>query len=136
MRTFVAAVALLCLLAACTEQQCSTCGRWKSNAERTLEEMERSTLLSEQQRAVFGESFFGKLIVETQPNVTRAFFPDQDPDTIAWTPWELLSQAGDSLTIRYLSDSGWLTRSVRVEGECYRVDQPELGFGEWFCQEP
>ncbi len=98
--------------------------------------MEQSALLTEEQRRLFRNDFFGRLVVETKPDFSKAFFADENPDAVEWGAWEILTQEGRSLTIRYKLEDEWLVRSVRVEGDCYRVEQPHLGFGEWFCKEP
>lgn len=123
------------LAASCAQQECDTCGRWRSDADRTLAEMHQSDKLTDAQRKLFGNDFFGKLVVETTPDATRAYFPDENPQSVAWADWEVVSRSGDAIVIRYKPDDEWITRSLSIHGSCYRIEQPELGFGEWFCRE-
>lgn len=123
-------------LTSCADQPCELCGRWRSNAERTLPEMEKSPLLSEKQRRLFRNDFYGKLIVETRADSFRTYFPDQSPDSVAWQPWQFVSRSGNALTARYFLDGNSVERTIRLEGDCYQVLQPHLGFSEWFCKVP
>jgi hypothetical protein len=130
------ALAIAVALSSCANQPCELCGRWRSSAERTLPDMERSSLLSEKQRQFFRNDFYGKLVVETRQNDSRAYFPDESPESVAWEPWELVSRSGNTLTVRYSADGDSVVRDIKLHGDCYQVLQPNLGFGEWFCKEP
>ncbi len=89
MRQILVTLAIAVTLSSCGNQTCELCGRWRSNAERTLAEMEKSPLLSEKQRQFFRNDFYGKLVVETREKDSRAYFPDQSPESVAWEPWQI-----------------------------------------------
>ena len=96
--------------------------------------MKSSTLITEKQREFFSKDFFGKLIVETTPEKSRAYFPDQRPSDVEWEPWELVSESGGEIKTRTYENGEWKEHTLLVEGDCYRVEQPQFGFGEWFCR--
>ena len=124
-------------LASCRDASyCELCGRWQSHAERTLQEMEAAPALTEARRRFYRDGFFGRLVVESTATHSRAWFPDEDPDDVPWTAWEVTAREGATREVRFKDpESGeWRRRSLRLEGDCYRIDQPELGFGEWFCR--
>ena len=124
-------------LVGCPAKTCDMCGRWQSNADRTLAEMEMSPLLSDKQRRFFRNNFYGRLIVEIRETHSRAYFPDEFSESVAaWEPWQEISRSGDSVTVKETIAGETLIRSVTLHGNCYRVDQPNLGFGEWFCRTP
>lgn len=94
--------------------------------------------MSEEQKKFYRSGFFGRLIVETTHDKSRAFFLDEPPDAGPWVDWEVVERNGDSYVTRCKDpESGeWTIKSVVRNGDCYRVDQPQLGFGEWFCKAP
>jgi hypothetical protein len=122
------------MLAGCGPASCDLCGRWRSQDSRTVAEMERSTKLTERRRAFYRDGFFGRLTVETRDGMTRAWFDEEDPDDVPWEPLvaERLSPGVWSVTADVQDRK--VTRRIRIEGNCYVVEQPELGFGEWFCR--
>lgn len=134
MKQSLIALTIVALLSGCTKQECELCGHWRSDAERTLTEMEKSSVLSDKQRRFFRNDFYGHLIVETRENDGRAYFPDQAPDSVPWEPWEVVMRSDESLTVRYSMGGKTFERSIMIDEDCYRVEQPELGFGEWFCR--
>lgn len=99
--------------------------------------MERSASLSEARKQFYRDGFFGRLVVETTPTQARSYFPDEAPDSVAWFAWEVVERRGDDFVTRFRDeDAGrWVGKNVRLDGDCYRVEQPELGFGEWFCRQ-
>ena len=133
-------IALVLLLAAAwpvgAAGACELCGRWRSDAARTLPEMEKSVRLTEKQRLLFRNDFFGKLVEETREKYLRAYFPDQSPESVAWEPWQVVSRKGAVFQVSHLVAGELVQREVRLDGNCYRVLIPELGFGEWFCRVP
>ena len=136
MRRIPIVLTIAVALSSCADQSCELCGRWRSNAELTLPEMEKSPLLSEKQRQFFRDDFYGQLVVETRKKDSRAYFPDQSPESVAWEPWQLVSRSGNALTVRYSMGGDPVVREIKLDGDCYQVLQPNLGFGEWFCREP
>lgn len=98
--------------------------------------MEQSPLLSDKQRRFFRDGFYGQLVVEISENRQRAYFPDQSPASVRWEPWQLVVREGSSLKVKYTLGDKEFEREVQLDGNCYRMSQPELGFGEWFCREP
>src|SRR5688500_1296469 len=132
MRQILIALAIMAALPSCAEQSCDLCGRWRSNAERTLPVMEASSILSDKQRRLFRSNFYGQLVVETREKDSRSYFPDQFPKSVAWEPWQLVSRSGNLLTVTYSLGGDTVVREIQLDGDCYRVSQPNLGFGEWF----
>ncbi|MBK8284911.1 MAG: hypothetical protein IPK97_08440 [Ahniella sp.] len=125
---------ILALLGACSRRDCDFCGRWRSHADRTLQEMEKSPSLSPEQQAFFRNNFFGRLTVEIRESDSRTYFDDENPEHVAWEPFEIMSRSGNTYVVRYMVDDKSLIRTVVRDGSCYRVEQTELGFGEWFCK--
>jgi hypothetical protein len=134
MRHIAIALTLVAALSSCVGQECELCGRWQSNAELTLAEMEKSSVLSVKQRQLFRTNFYGRLIVETRETDSRAYFSGESPDSAKWESWQVVSRSGNTLVIKLPIGDELVTRSITFDGECYRVDQPNLGFGEWFCR--
>jgi len=91
-------------------------------------------LLSDKQRQLFRNNFYGRLIVETRESDMRAYFPDESADSVIWEPWQEVSRSGDSVAIKVVIGGETVIRSITLHDNCYRVDQPNLGFGEWFCR--
>ena len=134
--TKVFVILLTCLLVmSCGDtKECRLCGTWKSDSVRTLDEMKSSTLLTEKQRELFLNDFFGKLTVELTPEMGRAYFPDQQPSEVPWERWEVVAEEGQKMTIKSEIEGQWKEYQIYLQGNCYRVEQPHLGFGEWFCR--
>lgn len=127
-------LALSLLLPSCARPPCELCGRWRSNEEMTLREMERSVLPTPRQRAFFRDGFFGRLTMEVRADGFRAYFDDENPDNVAWEASTVVELADGTYLTRYTFQGEEVARNLRLEGDCYRIDQPELGFGEWFCR--
>jgi hypothetical protein len=113
---------------------CELCGTWKSHEQRTLQEMSRSKLIGLEQRALFGSNFFGRLVVEIRSGQRRSYFDDEDLATVAWEAHSTIALAPGVYSMKSKTGGEEQTRNVRVRGDCFLVEQPELGFGEWFCR--
>lgn len=129
-------ISLMLISASFAQQPCELCGRWRSNEQRTLRDMERSLLLSEKQRQLFRNGFYGKLIVEMRHNEFNAYFPGDLPEGMRWEPWQLITRSGNLLTVRSFINGESNLNQIQLDGDCYQILQPKLGFGEWFCKEP
>lgn len=135
MRQILVALALAIAMSSCAAQPCELRSRWRSNAKLTLQEMEKSTLLSDKQRQFFRNDFYGQLIVETRERDSRSYFPDESPESAAWEPWHLISRSGSTFLVKHSVGGNPVVREITLAGDCYQVLQPNLGFGEWFCRE-
>ena len=98
--------------------------------------MEASHVLSEKQRQFFRRDFYGRLIVETREGASRAYFAEESPDGVPWEPWHVVSRSGNTLQVQLVMAGKVVVRSIALDGDCYRVDQSSLAFGEWFCRAP
>ena len=118
-------------------------GHWKSDEPRTLAELRddrdkgKLTPWAEERIDVLSEDFFGRLEVEIEPGRSRTWFPDESPENVEWTTSRIeLLGSGHYRVTEVPSDSDVPPREILLEpdGRCYRVNQPELGFSEWFCR--
>jgi hypothetical protein len=124
------------LISGCANRACELCGRWRSNAELTLAEMEKTPDLSEKKRQFFRDGFYGRLVIETKAHELRTYFQDQSSTSAAWEPWQIVSRSGDTFTTKYFFEGEPMVHVITLNGSCYKVLQPSLGFAEWFCKEP
>ena len=135
MAKILIALAMAALISGCANRVCDLCGHWRSNAELTLAEMEKTPDLSEKKRQFFRNGFYGRLVVERKVNELRMYFQDQLPESGAWEPWQITSRSGDTFTTKYFFEGEPRINVITLTGSCYRVLQPSLGFAEWFCKE-
>lgn len=135
MRAVFASLCLVIAVSGCSERACELCGRWQSNEELTLAEMARTDHLSPEQVEFFSNSFFGRLTVESRPGQAKAYFQDEDPAEVEWSPWEVVSRSGQVIVTRSRSaDGAWSENTIELHGECYRTFIERVGFFEWFCR--
>jgi hypothetical protein len=115
------AVASFSLPARSAELPSCMLGRWKSDESRTLEDMRRHPEVTEKAKEVFGNNFFGRLIVVFGSNGSTAYFEgEQPPDQATFTPYEIVESKADSVVLR-VSSSGveWLSKWYCDEDSIY-----------------
>lgn len=86
----------------------------------------------------FRTAFFGRLEIRIEPGRSKSWFPDENAED---APWELhsIKPLGDGRFL-FMSRSAESGESysrefaLQREHDCYTVEQPELGFREWFCR--
>jgi len=93
-----------------------------------------------EQRFEFREhGFFGRLRIDVEPGRSRAWFPEENPDTTAWEGQSIEYLGGDLFRVRAakVTPGQVAVHEVRLDadGQCYSVDVPQVGIREWFCRE-
>jgi hypothetical protein len=133
MKTEILLVILLSLFPACAKDSCILKGRWQSNEKATLEQMEKYGGVTEKQRQLFTNNFFGKLVVEyTCTEVTL-----HSEGGASTGKYKIIRKEGNVLKVRFydeVPDDG-ITRTIILYGDCYQI-LPLLNvhFNEVFCR--
>jgi hypothetical protein len=114
--------------------ECPLMGKWKSNEAKTLASMHATGKVTEQQRSLFENHYFGKLTVTiTCSEMTSTYAGDSD--TFAYT---YVKQDGHHITIQPHDEENdkEVERELTLEqnGQCYSVPVSNLGFKEYFCK--
>lgn len=118
--------------AAYGQEPCPLNGVWLSNEKMTLESMNRHGNVSEKQRALFEDSFFGRLKVDVGCNQFTTTLDDFS-ETVEY---EIAEMSGSSVTTRYVDAllGKMVERTLVVKEGCYSVPIEHLGFREYFCR--
>lgn len=110
---------------------CPIAGTWKSNEEKTLENMKKVEL-TEKQISLLSNNFFGELIVEIDCEGFTSFYEGQQESI----KFKKLEVNGNVYTSTYYDElfGEEVTRSITLEGDCYSLLLEGLGFSEVFCR--
>ncbi|MDH1263377.1 hypothetical protein [Pseudomonas sp. GD03944] len=114
------------------DSSCLLEGRWQSNREMTLASMSESGTVPEKYKELFNGDFFGKITIET----TCDSFTTYWEDTIDVKAYETLSQAGNTITVRYVvpEEDIPFTATLTVLDDCYSIPLERFNFSEYFCK--
>ena len=83
-------------------------GSWRSNRELTAREMDKSTRVTREQRAIL-EPMFGELIFVYTESEATAFIDG----TVSVTPYKVISQTSNSVVIEYFDEVEKAPRAAR-----------------------
>ena len=109
-------------------------GVWRSNEDKTLSSMRSTGKVSDKQRKLLEDGFFGKLSIEiTCSKVILVFNGNRDE-----FEYKSITREGDEVRIEYVNPEAneGLVRPLILEkgGECYYVPLEEYQFNEYFCR--
>ena len=111
--------------------ECLLAGTWKSNEEKTLQNM-KSVQLTEKQGKLFSNGFFGKLVID----YTCDGFTSTYEDMLKTYKFISMKEAGHYVTTEYYEplQNKNLRDIIEIIDDCYSVPINKLGFDEVFCK--
>jgi hypothetical protein len=111
-------------------------GKWRSNAELTLESLDGIKGISPQTRAFLANDFFGHLVIEIREDESRTFDARDDYDS-GLEPYEVLEVADKFVRINAWSNffQDYDERVLYLEGDCYYEIFVEFKFRSYFCRQ-
>ncbi|MDO8310946.1 MAG: hypothetical protein Q7T25_03305 [Sideroxyarcus sp.] len=111
--------------------ECRIAGKWKSNEEKTLQNM-RSAQLTETQRKRLSSVVFGKLIISY---TCKGFVTTYEGKEDAYQ-FITMKESGDIVTIEMLDpvSNKKIINKLILNGDCYSSHSKGLGFDEVFCR--
>ena len=112
-------------------ENCRIAGVWKSNEELTLKNMEK-VQLTEKQRKLFSNNFFGKLVLKYSCKGFTSTF-EGNVNTYHFLT---MKESGDIVTIEYyepFSETN-IKYTMTIKGDCYSIPLEGIGFDEVFCR--
>lgn len=125
-------LAFLFLSCGCVGQlwSCPLEGYWRSDAERTLSSFRQAQGVSEKQKELFENNFFGKLYMHIECERFTAVME-------GWheiTEYERVTSSDEVVVIKFNSEiEGEVVRKAVIEGACYSLAVNEGQFKEYFC---
>lgn len=130
-------IALLLLMSLSTlvqgQELCPLNGIWKSNERMTLDSMNTHGKVTEKQRELFENSFFGNLEIEVSCNQFTSTYEDA-----VWTvEYQIVEVSGNRVTTRYHDSltNEVVEMTIIIENDCYSLPIGSLGFREYFCRD-
>ena len=110
-------------------------GKWKSNAQLTLESVFVTEGITSRTRAFFENDFFGHLVVEIREKESRTFDPRDDYDS-GYEPYEVLEVSKEFIRIKAWSNffKDYDERVLYLDGDCYYEIFAEFKFRQYFCR--
>lgn len=128
---FVGALLLVSGILPVRAENCRIAGVWKSNEELTLKNMEK-VQLTEKQRKLFSNNFFGKLVLDSTCRGFTSTF-EGSVDTYKFLS---MKESGDTVTVEYYDPlyKANIKRTMTIKGNCYSIPLEHLGFDEVFCR--
>ena len=110
-------------------------GKWRSNAQLTLESVVETQGLSPQTRAFLERDFFGHQEVEIRESDSRTI-DERDNYDSGYEPYEVLEVADGYVRIRAWSNffQGYDIRTLYLEGDCYYEIFAGFSFRNYFCR--
>ncbi len=89
--------------------------------------------MTEKQRTVFTNRFFGRLVAEFTCTHGRAYFIDKGPAQAKWAPYRVVERGDGFLVLEITGEQDRSRRRFEFEGECYRILIEKSGY-EYFCR--
>lgn len=110
-------------------------GKWKSNAQLTLESVVVTEGITPQTRAFLERDFFGHLVVEIRENDSRTTNERDDYDS-GFEPYEVLEVTNDYIRIKAWSNffQDYDERILHLDGDCYYEIFAGFKFRQYFCR--
>lgn len=128
---FIGMVGLLLQSTLARANECLLAGTWKSNEEKTFQNM-KAIQLTGKQRKLFSNGFFGKLVID----YTCQGFTSTYENMVKSYQFISMKESGRVVTTEYyepLQKKNLLDTIEIIEG-CYSVPLGKLGFNEVFCR--
>jgi len=128
---FIGMAWLLLQSALASADECLLAGTWKSNEEKTLQNM-KAVQLTEKQRKLFSNGFFGKLVID----YTCKGFTSTYEDMVETYQFISMKESGRVVTTEYYEPSQKknLLYTIEIIEGCYSLPIGKLGFNEVFCR--
>ena len=113
-------------------QECLLSGKWKSNKEKTIESIENSEALNNDQKEFFIKNTTGSTIIENTCNNFTLHINDKTFEVKLLS----LKEEGNIAIAEYYSNSSKrvVNRKSILLGECYYVEN-DHGFNEYYCKQ-
>lgn len=110
-------------------------GKWRSNAQLTLESVVETKGITPRTRAFLESDFFGHQEVEIREDDTRTTDQRDDYDS-GYEPYQVLEIADGYVRIRAWSNffQGYDVRTLYLDGDCYYEIFAEFAFRNYFCR--
>lgn len=116
------------------EDKCPLVGKWRSDEARTLESMRMHGNVTEKQRELFENAFFGRLTVDIECDKFIATFDGEEGEAVTF---EIVAVEGRAITMRYVESftGSTIESTATIENDgCYSVPVGSVGFKEYFCK--
>ena len=129
----IVSFALLSL--ACTERQkipSAFVGTWQSDESLTLTSMSKSQDVSQSDKEMFSNDFFGDRVMEFQIDRARSYFVGDEWEGVeqdmSWHRYDVVASGPDFMTLRLSAeDTTW-----RIEGKYIYAEIPKWNFREYW----
>lgn len=110
-------------------------GKWRSNAQLTLESLVVTKGITPQTRAFLEGDFFGYIEVEIREKSSRTTDKRDNYDS-GIEPYEVLEVADGFVRIRAWSNffQDYDVRTLYLDGDCYYEIFAEFNFRQYFCR--
>jgi hypothetical protein len=110
-------------------------GKWKSNAQLTLESVFLTKGMTPQTRAFLESDFFGHLEVEIRESDSRTT-DERDSYDSGYEPYEVLEVSEEFVRIKAWSNffQDYDERTLYLDGDCYYEIFAEFKFRQYFCR--
>ena len=133
--TVLLIVSFALLSLACTERQkipSAFVGTWQSDELLTLTSMSKSRDVSQSDKEMFSNDFFGDRVMEFQIDRARSYFVGDEwegvEQDISWHRYDVVASGPDFMTLRApLEVATW-----RIEGEHIYVELSKWNFREYW----
>ena len=111
-------------------------GKWKSNEEKTLEDLKKHPEINEEAKKLFTNNFFGRLVIIYRKKSTAWYFIDEKPEKLEFINYQTVLTENNSVTFKFFNktlgkDTG---RTIYREGNCYYALTEKWNFKEYFCR--
>ena len=128
----------LLLLSGCSDDSIphhAILGKWRSNAQLTLESVIVTEGITPQTRAFLERDFFGHMIIEIREKESRTTNEKDNYDS-GFEPYEVLEISDDYIRIKAWSNffQDYDERILYLDGDCYYEIFAEFKFREYFCR--
>lgn len=114
----------------------SLIGTWKSEKEKTIEDMQKHPEIPEKSRQFLEGDFFGRLINIIKSDKSAAYFIDDSEKKLIYYPYKIIRTGSDFIVIRQFNPLLMRTEEQKwfFEGDCIYTYITKWNFREYFCR--
>lgn len=127
-------VLLPIFLIGCSHKECAIEGKWKSNEEKTLDSMNSSVTITDEQREFLRNDFFGKLEFDLDCE-KFTMYSDGEVTTTYYKSFDINK---NTITAHYFDEllETDVESILRLDenGQCYSTPSGNSDFSEYFCR--
>ena len=111
-------------------------GTWKSNEEKTLEDMRKHPEITEKAKKLFTNHFFGRLVIIYKNEEAAWYLIGDNPEKLEFIRYQAFPSGNNSVTFKFFDKTFGEKAGSTIyrDGDCYYMFTSKWKFKEYFCR--